>query len=48
MIRVARCFVGRFARDDDTFPDGYDHLDESQARVSRESRLMGATVSNTM
>lgn len=29
-------FAGRFARDDGTFPDGYDHLDESQARVWHE------------
>lgn len=30
---VAHCFAGCFACDDDTFPDGYGHLDESQERV---------------
>jgi len=38
---VAHHFAGCFACDDDTFPDGYSHLDESQARVWHQELSRG-------
>lgn len=40
-------FAGSFARNDDTFPGGYDRLDESRASSTRKTRPTGAIVSMT-